>query len=191
MLKKAAAILLIALVMTSCINVATTGAQLVYNRHSIEKSLHDQYLTRQAYQALYVDHKDYQDSNIVITTYEGEMLLIGQTPSESQKIQAEEFIKKKAKVKQLYNLVEIRSPSSYLTRMSDSWITTKIKARLVASEDVEASRIKVVTENGIVYLLGTLEPEQATEAVRIARQTDGVRQVVKVFSYIKISKSLA
>jgi osmotically-inducible protein OsmY len=172
----------------SCMNVATTSAQLVYNRHSIEKNLYDQYLTMQAYQTLYVDRHNFNNTNIVITTYNGEMLLIGQAPSLSQKQQAEVMVKRNSNIKKIYNLVEIRSPSSYLIRMSDSWITTKIKSKLIASSDVDATKVKVVTENGVVYLLGTLESDQANAAVKIARQTGGVRQVVKIFSYVKISK---
>jgi len=191
MLKKTATIVLIAFSMTSCVNVATTGATIVYNRHNIEKNLFDHYLTMQAHQALYIDHDDFKNANIVITTYQGEMLLLGQAPTELQKREAEGIIKKIPDIKKIYNLVEIRSPSSYLTRVSDTWITTKIKSKLMATNDVDATKVKVVTENGIVYLLGTLEVAEAEAAVNIARQTDGVRQVMKIFSYVTISKTLA
>lgn len=173
-----------------CMNVATTGAQAVYNHHSIEKNLKDQYLTMQAYQALYVKTKQFKNTNIAISTYNQEMLLAGQVPSPWQKRSAEKIVKAIPDVEHVYNLLEIQSPSSTLTRISDTWITAKVKAKLIASNDLDASQIKVVTENGIVFLMGILQPDQASAAVEIASNTDGVLSVVKIFSYMKISKQL-
>lgn len=172
-----------------CMNVATSGMQAVYNRHSIEKNLSDQYISMQAYQKLYVDTKEFKDSNISIATYNGEVLLAGQVPVANQKTQAEAAIKQINDVQEVHNLISVASPSSTLTRMSDAWLTTKVKAKLIASGDVDATQIKVVTENGTVYLMGVLPPEQAEAAVDIASNTDGVASVVKIFSYLRITKT--
>ncbi|VVC74932.1 Osmotically-inducible protein Y [Aquicella siphonis] len=174
-----------------CMNMATTGAQAVYNRHSIEKNLKDQYLTMQAYQGLYIKTKKFKNTNIAISTYNQEMLLAGQVPESWQKHEAEKIVKAIPDVGNVYNLIEVQSPSSTLTRISDTWITAKVKTKLIASNDLDASQIKVVTENGIVFLMGILPPDQANAAVEIASNTDGVLSVVKIFSYMKISKKLA
>lgn len=63
-----------------------------------------------------------------------------------------------------------------------------MKVKLIASEEVDATRIKVVTENGVVYLMGILPSEEAAEAASLASETEGVRSVVKIFSYVRISK---
>lgn len=173
-----------------CMNVATTGAQAVYNHHSIEKNLRDNYLTMQAYQTLYIDNDEFKDTNIAISTYHEEMLLAGQVPNAWQRIKAEQEIREVADPKIIYNLITIRPPTSVLKRMSDTWITTKIKTKLIASRDVDVTQVKVVTENGTVYLMGVLLPEQAKAAVDVASNTAGVQNVVKIFSYLKISKRL-
>jgi osmotically-inducible protein OsmY len=174
-----------------CLNVATSGAQAVYNRHSIEKNINDQYTTMQAYKALYMKTDKFKNANISIATYNGEILLAGQTPEAWQKDKAEKIVRQATDARDIYNLIAIQSPSSTLTRISDAWITSKVKAKLIASEDVDASQIKVVTENGTVYLMGILPPEQASAAVDLASNTEGVLSVVKLFSYMKITKKLS
>lgn len=173
-----------------CVNVATTGAQAVYNRHSIEKKVNDQYISMRAFQALHFKTEDFNDANISIATYNGEVLLAGQAPTTWQRQKAEHIVRAIPDVKTVYNQIKIASPSSTLTRVSDAWITSKVKAKLIAAEDVDATQIKVVTENGTVYLMGIVPPTDAMAAVEVARQTDGVERVVKIFSYIKITKSL-
>lgn len=172
----------------SCMNIATTGAEAVYNRHSIQKNLHDQYLTMQAYRALYFETDKFKNANIIVSTYHGEMLLAGQTPWLWQKSRAEEIVRHNTDVEKIYNLITVKAPSSSLTRVSDAWITTKIKTKFLASNDMDASQVKVITENGTVYLMGILLPEHAEAAVDLARNTVGVQRVVKIFSYMRISK---
>lgn len=184
------AIICIIMLLQGCVNVATTSAQVVYNRHEIEKNLQDHYLTLQAYQALFVKTDEFKNANISISTYNNEMLLAGQVPEAWQKSKIEKIVKEIPDIGNIYNLVQVQSPSSALTRISDTWITTKIKTKLIASNDVDASRIKVVTENGTVYLMGVLLPEQADAAVEVASNTAGVQSVVKIFSYMNISKKI-
>lgn len=172
-----------------CVNVATTGAQAVYNRHSLEKNFSDQYTTMRAFQALNYKTDEFKDCNISITTYNKEVLLAGQAPSEWQKLKAAQIVKSIPNIDEVHNLIKISSPSSTLTRISDAWLTTKVKAKLIASDDLDATQIKVVTENGTVYLMGILKPDEADAAVELASNTDGVLNVVKLFSYMRITKS--
>jgi osmotically-inducible protein OsmY len=106
----------------------------------------------------------------------------------AQRVQIENIVKKIPGVREIHDVVTLSTPSSALTRVSDTWITTKVKTKLIAMDDVDPSQIKVVTENGVVYLMGIVMPEQADIAVDLARTTQGVQSVVKVFSYIRISK---
>lgn len=179
------------LFLTGCMDIASTGAQVVYHRQSIQSNVTDQYITYQIYRALYMDTKEFANTNISISTFNNRVLLAGEVPYAWQKEKATQIVKQIPDVEEIHNLVEVKSPSSTLTRMSDAWITTKVKSKLLASNDVDATLIKVVTENGKVYLIGTLLPEQADVAVDLARNTDGVQSVVKVFWYMKISKKLA
>lgn len=184
-------ICLLILTLTGCLNVATTGAQAVYNHHSLQKTINDQYITMQAYQNLKMKTHDFDSANVSISTYEGDVLLAGQAPMKWQKVKAGQIVKKIPGVVSVYNQIEIASPSSTLTRISDTWITTKIKSKLIASADVDVTQIKVVTENGVVYLMGAVKPDEAIAAIDIASTTIGVLGVVKMFSYVHISKTLA
>jgi hypothetical protein len=58
-------------------------------------------------------------------------------------------------------------------------LTTKIKAKMALDDTIEAARIDVDTANGVVTLSGTVATEaQRTRAVQLAKETDGVREVV-------------
>lgn len=173
--------------LTGCMNVATTGASAVYNRHTIQKNINDQWITMQVYHTIRYKTDAFKNANITITTFNNELMLAGQTPEDWQKARAEEIARRVSGLKKIHNFIAIGSPSSTLTRVSDSWITTKVKSRLIASDDVDATQIKVVTENGTVYLLGTISPSAARAAIDIAGNTSGVKKVVKVFSYIHIN----
>jgi osmotically-inducible protein OsmY len=176
------------LFIAGCMDVATTGAQVVYHHHSIQKNLSDQYITLQAYQDLYHHSKQFKNAHISITTFNQEVLLAGETPSAWQKQQAQKLIKKIPDIKAIYNLITVSEVSSSLTRMSDAWLTAKVKAKLITEEELDASQIKVVSENGSVYLMGILTKAQAHLAAQLASETDGVQQVFTLFSYMHISK---
>lgn len=176
------------LLLQACVSAATTGAQAVYNRHSLQNNVNDQLTTVRINQALNFKTNDFRDANIDVATYNKEVLLVGQVPQAWQKEKAEQIAKSVPDVGKVYNLLSVAPPSSGLIRASDAWITSKIKARFIASNDLDATQIKVVTENGTVYLMGVLKPEEADAAVELARTTDGVQSVVKMFSYIHISK---
>jgi len=169
-------------------SAAVSGAQVVYNRHGIQKNLDDQYTSLQAYHAINANDKTFKDTNITVATFNDSVLVVGQVPNAGQKETLQQIVQKIAGDRTVYNYLEISNPSSALTRASDSWITTKIKSRLIAINEVDPTQIKVVTENGIVYLMGIVPPEQAEIAVDVAKETSGVQGVVKIFSYIRISK---
>lgn len=174
--------------LNGCMDVATTGAQAIYNHQSLKKNFDDQYENFKAYQALYVKTDEFKNANISVSTYNGKLLLAGQVPESWQRRKALKIIKEVSDVKEVYNLITVSSPSSALTRISDSWITTKIKAKLLASTELDATKIKVVTENGTVYLMGIIPVDEAKLATDLASNTDGVQRVVRVFSYLKITK---
>ena len=87
------------------------------------------------------------------------------------------------RIKRIYNEIIIRSPESAITEASDAWITTKVKTRMLSAKGFRSGKIKVITENGIVYLMGKITKQQADMAADITRRTSGVQKVVKVFSY--------
>lgn len=181
---------LLMLTMLSGCSMVVSGAQAVYNRHSIEKNLTDQYITMKAFQRLNIDSPDFKNGHVRVATLNGEVLLTGQVRSMLLRQQAEAIVKSVPKVKEIHNMLAISSPSSSLTRISDAWITTKVKAKLIAANELDATEIKVVTENGTVYLMGMVTPKDAQAASDIARKTDGVAAVVRLFSYMHITRHM-
>ncbi|KLV06206.1 hemolysin [Photobacterium aquae] len=113
----------------------------------------------------------------------GRVLLIGQAVDAQTSRQLERQVRDLAHVTQVYNQLQIR-PLPELGEVSqDSWLTTKVKAQLVASKQLRDVSIIVATEGQHVYLLGFVTPAQANIAADIARNVAGVKQVIKAFEY--------
>lgn len=162
---------------------AGAGGATYYTKNGISQFLDDSAISKSAYRRLERHPELLQASHIVVTVKNGYVLLVGQVPNPSYKSEAENAIRSVEGVRMIYNQLTISGPTSDLVRSSDSWITAKIKSQLVLAKNVPANQIKVVTENGVVYLLGnqiTLDAQEA--AVNIARQVLGVQKVVKLFN---------
>jgi len=124
-------------------------------------------------------------SNISIVSYNGVVLLVGQVQRNEQKSHLSEIAQQVKGVRQVHNQVSVGGEISALASINDSLITSNIRTRfLVNDSGVDFSNIKVVTENGVVYLMGVVNERDANEAVDIARQAGGVQRIVKVFEYI-------
>lgn len=125
-----------------------------------------------------------KESHIVVTSFNGVVLLAGQTPREDLKAKAEQAAAAVQRVKTVHNELQVMQPSSILARNNDAWLTTKIKTQMLTDANIPGSRIKVVTENGIVYLLGLLSKQEANQATNLVQGVSGVQKIVKLFEYI-------
>ncbi|WNW11701.1 BON domain-containing protein [Pseudomonas sp. DTU_2021_1001937_2_SI_NGA_ILE_001] len=125
-----------------------------------------------------------EGSHIVVTSYNGIVLLAGQTPRAELKNIAEQAAASVQRVKKVNNELQVIPPSSFLARQNDTWLTTKIKSQMLADNSIPGSRIKVVTENGIVYLLGLVTQQEANRATNLVQGVSGVQKIVKLFEYI-------
>jgi osmotically-inducible protein OsmY len=123
-------------------------------------------------------------SHIVVTSFNGIVLLAGQTPRADLKALAEQAAASVQRVKKVNNELQVLPPSSILARNNDAWLTTKIKTQMLTDNTIPSSRIKVVTENGIVYMLGLLTQDEATRAANLVQGVSGVQKIVKLFEYI-------
>ncbi|MDE0193222.1 MAG: BON domain-containing protein [Gammaproteobacteria bacterium] len=126
-------------------------------------------------------------SHVNVVSYDGIVLLTGQVADQGLRSLAEDSIREIRKVRKIHNEIQIGGANSLVARGNDNWLQTKVKAQLLADEDVEGSRIKVFVEDGIVYLIGVLPREQADAAVAVARTVFGIQRVVKVFDYVENS----
>jgi osmotically-inducible protein OsmY len=181
-------VLLVVGLLSACANVAISGAQAVYNHKALEKNLNDHVIALKATHTL--NRPRFKDTNISVAVLNADVLLSGEAPEAWQKEQARELVSKIDGISHLYNLITVSGRASALSQASDTWITAKVKSKIIASYDIDATRVKVVTEKGVVFLMGTVLPEEAEAAADIASTTDGVTSVVKLFSYMKISKTV-
>ena len=127
---------------------------------------------------------DFDDAHLVVVSYNGYVLIAGQVNSEQIKAKATDVVRKVHGVRRIYNELEVAAPSSAMTRTSDTWITTKVKSWLLGSSEIEGGRVKVVTENGVVYLMGLATAEESERVAAKAASISGVQRVVKLFELI-------
>ncbi|HBC3562819.1 BON domain-containing protein [Vibrio cholerae] len=124
-----------------------------------------------------------KDARISAVAYRGTVVLLGQSRNEAI---LEQFIAQARQlkgIKELHNQVQIKAPLSVGEISNDSWITTKVKSALLTKSELNGIKIKVVTEDRVVYLFGYVSPEHAEMAIDVARNIIGVKQVVKAFDY--------
>nr|VFK37685.1 MAG: Osmotically-inducible protein OsmY, contains BON domain [Candidatus Kentron sp. TC]VFK40857.1 MAG: Osmotically-inducible protein OsmY, contains BON domain [Candidatus Kentron sp. TC]VFK53698.1 MAG: Osmotically-inducible protein OsmY, contains BON domain [Candidatus Kentron sp. TC] len=171
--------------MVSAVSVGTSGVAVIHDRRTTGTLVDDQIIEIKALKELYADKDLREQSHIDVTCFNNIALLSGETPSDSLRKRAEEIMKRIPKVKAVYNELAIVAPSSALSRSGDAWITGKVKTNLIANEDVDATRIKVVTERGIVYLMGLVTREEADISTEIVRRVGGVQRVIRLFEYIQ------
>lgn len=121
-------------------------------------------------------------SRISTSTYDGNILLTGQANQE-QIEKAESLANEVEGVKTVYNQIRIGTPVGAGTVTNDTWITTKVKSQLMLNSQVKSRKIKVVTENGEVFLIGILTPEQGKLAAEVASKVAGVKKVITLYTY--------
>lgn len=178
--------LMLASCLTGCIPAAlvvgaTAGGAIVYDKRSVQTMAQDQEASEKAADLIAHSAELQQGTHIAIATFNHVLLLVGQTTTEAQRDRAYQLVSSVKNVSRIYNEITIQPPTSSWQRSHDAWITTKIKTEMLAKPGLHSTQIKVVTENGVVYLMGVLSPTQEDTAVNIARQIDGVKKVVKVF----------
>ena len=125
-------------------------------------------------------------AHVNVTSYNRNVLLTGEAPDAASKAQIEKVVRDITNVRGVVNDIQIAGASTYSSRGNDTYITSKVKARFIdQARGFSANHVKVVTESNSVYLLGLVTRKEAEEAVEIARTTDGVQKVVRVFEYVE------
>ena len=125
-------------------------------------------------------------AHINVTSYNRNVLLTGEAIDPAARARAEAIVREIPNVRGVVNAIQISGVSSYTSRANDSYLTSKVKARFIDNGgSFSANQVKVVTEDGVVYLLGLVTHKEADAAVEIARTTGGVQKVVRVFEYIE------
>jgi osmotically-inducible protein OsmY len=122
-------------------------------------------------------------AHVNATSYNRRVLLTGEAPSDADKKKIEDAVASVPSVQAVTNELQIAGASSLASRGSDSLVTSNVKARMVNNGKFSPNHVKVVTEAGVVYLMGIVSQAEGDAAAEIARTTSGVARVVKVFEY--------
>lgn len=155
------------------------------NTRTPGQAFDDEVIERVVRQTIRESDEGFKGTRLNVVSYNGVVLLAGQVPSEALKTQAEQAARTVGKARRVHNELEVRGPTSHVARTNDAWLTSKVKSRLLATRGVPGSRVKVETENGVVYLMGLVTPVEADSAAAAAQKVFGVQKIVKVFEYVE------
>ena len=121
--------------------------------------------------------------HVNVTSFNRNVLLTGEVPSEKVKKEIGDLVTGVENVRNVTNEIAVAGISSFMSRSNDALITSKVKGRFMDAGKFQVNHVKVVTENGVVFLLGMVSRKEAESAVEVASTTSGVKKVVKVFEY--------
>jgi osmotically-inducible protein OsmY len=153
-------------------------------RRSLGSIIDDQSIETTATVNIRKTDSNLEHANVVVTSYNGIVLLSGQVPNEELRNTAAQTAARVKNVRQVHNYLTIGDNTGFAARSSDALLTTKLKAKMLAAANIKDSRVKVVTENGEVFMLGLVTHEEGRIAGEVAQNTDGVQKVVMLFEFV-------
>jgi osmotically-inducible protein OsmY len=161
---------------------AAVGTLVAVDRRTSGTQLEDEGIEFRAANRL---HGLYGDrAHVNVTSWNRQVLLTGEVPTQEDRQKAEQTLREVENVRSIVNDLVVAPPSSLSQRSNDTLITGKVKASFVDAKDLVSAAFKVVTERGVVYLMGRVTQREATRATEIARGVSGVTKVVRVFEII-------
>ncbi len=165
---------------------AATTASVAHDRRTTGVIVEDQSIELKAMERLGSDDYLNEHSKISITSYNMVVLLSGQAETDAIRAKAEQMVKGVERVRRVVNELEIGTAASIGERTRDSALTTEVKFKLTSVDlpDFDTLRVKVVTERGVVFLMGLLTQAEGDAVTELVRHISGVRRVVRVFEYI-------
>lgn len=169
----------------SCIPLAVTGAGtaalMAADRRSTGTYIDDEGIELTALGRLH----DISGAHVNATSFNRRVLLTGEVPTEELRKRVQQAIRTIPNVREVIDEIQLAGASSLASRGSDSLITSSVKARMLNNKAFSVNHIKVVTEAGVVYLMGLVTPAEGDAAVEVASTTSGVKRVVKEFESLQ------
>ncbi|MEZ8062478.1 MULTISPECIES: BON domain-containing protein [Vibrio] len=161
---------------------AATTANLVTDTRTTKEIWNDNNIE---FEVAAITNKQPYRGNVRITasSYRGSVVLMGQATTDAERRAFENQAKDVAGVESIHNQVRVKQPLSISAISNDSWITTKVKSALLAKSELNGIKVKVITEDSEVFLLGLVSREHADIATEVARNISGVKQVIRAFEY--------
>jgi osmotically-inducible protein OsmY len=167
---------------------AAAGYSAYEDRRSTGTQVDDQRIESRASSA--IDQRFGWKVHVNVTSYNRQVLITGEVPDAVTHAEVEKLIAAVPGVRTLANESTIGPLTSLAARTGDTLVTSNVKSRFLGAKNFNPIHVKVVTEAGVVFLMGMVTDVEANAASEIARTTDGVKKVVKVFEYCKSGESL-
>ncbi len=172
--------------LTACVPVvaggAAAGGLVAADRRSTGAYLEDQEIELKAEKAISDNLKENVHANV--TSYNRRVLITGEVSNEANKAKAESVVRPIQNVNRINNQLVIGANSTISSRTNDTYITSKVKTKFISENKFAANLVKVVTENGTVFLMGMVTHKEGDAAAEIASKVSDVKKVVKDFEYI-------
>ncbi|AUG98408.1 osmotically-inducible protein OsmY [Prodigiosinella confusarubida] len=182
------AVLSAALLLQGCLGVVAVGSAVATKSatdpRTIGTQVDDGTLELRVSNALSKDAQISKEARVVATAYQGKVLLTGQSPNTELSNRAKQIAMGVEGATEVYNEIRKGKPISLGTASMDTWLTTKIRSQLLASDTVKSSDVKVTTENSEVFLLGIVTRREGAAAAEIASKVSGVKHVTTAFTYL-------
>ncbi len=179
---------LLPLATTGCVRmVATFSDEPVDQNHGKRTAgsrLEDRNIVRKARINLYRADERFRQAPMKVVSFNGNLLLVGQVQDAQLKARASDIAGRVRHVRNVHNELQVGGGRSFWARTNDTWITTRTKSRMLVDGDAQGRRTRVVTANGVVYLMGLLTRAEADAAVEQAQKVYGVQKIVKIIEYI-------
>ena len=160
-----------------------TAAVAATDERTIGTQIDDENIELTARKKINDDNRLGDDVHVNITSFNGVVLLSGEATTAEQRDIVVSLVRSIEGVKRVVSEINVAEPTAFATRVHDSWITGEVKAKMLDTENLKSTRVKVVTENGVVYLMGLVSRAQADLATDVTRHVSGVERVVRMFEY--------
>ena len=173
---------------SGCVRMlAPASEQLLDRNHgtrTLGSRIEDQSIEYKARINLYRSGGTSRNSRIKIISFNGRVLMTGQVPDDDARKAAEKVVRNIRHVREVHNELTLSGAVGWLARLNDTWLTAKTKTRLLLHQSTPGRRTKVVTESGVVYLMGLVTRQEAQEIISRVQRVYGVQKIIKVLEYL-------
>ncbi len=163
------------------VGAGAAAAKVAHDRRTVGTQLDDQNAEGKVAFRWSESERLKNETNLQVDIYNGVALITGQAPDQQLINQAVEQVKQVEHVRKIHNQVRIGQPLGASAQAYDIWLANKVRAKLLANENVPTLQVRVVVQHAEVFLMGRVNNQEATYAVDIARNVEGVTRVVRAF----------
>lgn len=155
-----------------------------YGKRTTGAYVDDQLIETKAKVNLKKVDERFDKAQVKVDSYNGVVLLTGNVRDADMRDIATTTIQKIRKVRRVHNELEVSPPHSFGAKIGDAWLGTKVRTRFLFNNTIDSGRVKVITENGVIFLMGLVTHAEADNIVAVTQKAYGLQKIVRVFEYI-------